>query len=442
MRDRRLWSVGDALGIVKATVARFGGAKPFDPADIAEWRAGWRIVAGAAIGMGTGVSLYLLVSSLFIERVTAEFGWTRGDMGIAGMVAFMVGAIALPVIGQLLDRFGFRRVVLVCVPAMALLYLAIALQAGSYAFYLVLMVWGGIFGGGTGGLAYTRPVVAAFQRARGLALGLATAGTSITGMIVPPILVATIVAYGWRAGLYVMVAITLFVGLPLALALIGRAREGRASAIDDVPDAALLDARDLTLKEARRTRRFWLLVIALVAVNIPGSGVVGQLSPLITDKGFSESSAALVMSIYAAGLLAGRLITGFSLDRLPAPAVGAVMTLIPAIGISLLMIPSPSFALAAVAVGMMGLQQGSEVDLIAYFVSRGFGLKHYSAIYGVIAMAGALSTMTALVLFGKVHDLTGSYHIALIIGAIAFCVGAGAFFSIGTTTASAGAGEG
>lgn len=408
-----------------------------DEADIAEWRAGWRIVAGAAVGLGTGVALYLLVASLFITRVTAEFGWTRGDMSIAGMVAFLTGALALPVIGQLLDRFGFRRVVLVCVPALALLYLAIALQPGSYAFYLSLMVWGGIFGGGTGAISYTRPVIAAFHRQRGLALGVATAGTSITAMIVPPILAAAIVAYGWRAGLYAMVALTLCVGLPLALFLIGRAREGAARAVDDVPDAVVLTVRDVTLRDAARGLRFWFLVAALVAVNIPGSGVVGQLAPLIGDKGLSEGAAALVMSIYAVGLLAGRLITGFSLDRLPAPTVAAVMTLIPAVGITLLMIPSPSFALAALAVGMIGMQQGSEIDLIAYFVSRGFGLKHYSSIYGAIAMAGALSTALGLVLFGKAHDATGSYDVALIIGAVAFVVGAGAFFALRGTKAGA-----
>ena len=62
--------------------------------------------------MGTGIGLYLLVASLFITHITREFGWTRGDMGVAGMVAFLTGAIALPLIGRLLDRVGYRRVVL------------------------------------------------------------------------------------------------------------------------------------------------------------------------------------------------------------------------------------------------------------------------------------------------------------------------------------------
>ena len=73
---------------------------------------------------------------------------------------------------------------------------------------------------------------------------------------------------------------------------------------------------------------------------------------------------------------------------------------------------------------------GNEIDLIAYFVSRGFGLKHYSTIYSMIAMAGAVSTAIALVLFPRVHDVTGSYDIALMIGTVGFCTGAFAFAAI------------
>ena len=419
------------MNIARTAIAKIAGAKPFDSADIAEWRAHWRIVIGAAIGMGTGIGLYLLVASLFITHVTKEFGWSRGDIGIAGMVGFVTGALVLPILGQLLDRFGFRRVVLVCTPALALLYLGAALQSGFYGFYLALTVWGGIFGGGTGALAYTRPVVAAFHRQRGLALGVATAGTSIAALFVPSLLAGIIAAYGWRAGFYALAVIALGVGMPIALVLIGRAREGVARASDDVPDSEHVTSRSMTVREALRDSRFWLIALALMAVNIPGSGVVGQLAPMISDKGLSPGAVAMVMSIYAVGLLAGRLVTGFSLDRLPAPKVAAVMTFIPAIGISLLLIPAPSFALAALAVGMMGLQQGSEIDLIAYFVSRSFGLKHYSSIYGLIATAGATSTAIALVLFGKIHDLTGSYDIALMVGTVGFCIGAAAFAAIG-----------
>ncbi len=396
-----------------------------------EWREGWMVALGASAGMGTGVALYLYVASIFIGPVGAEFGWSRGDLGLGGMVSFITGAVALPLIGRFVDRIGFRRVAVVGALGLASVYGLTALQPGSFAVYVALMIAGGVFGGGTSSLVYTRPVIATFERQRGLALGVATAGTSIAAMIAPPLLMYVIGEYGWRAGFFTLAALTALVGMPLALALIGRAKEATARARDELDVEDTPPVRDLTLREAMRRGRFWLLVAAIACINIPGSGVLGQLAPLVGDTGLSDGDVAIVMSIYAAGLLVGRLITGFSLDRLPAHWVGAVTTAVPAVGIVLLMIPAPSFALAAVAVAMIGAQQGAEVDLFAYFISRNFGLKHYGAIYGVIAVAGALSTAIALVSFGKIHDATGSYDIALMIGAVLFCLGALAFACIG-----------
>ncbi|MCE9523278.1 MAG: MFS transporter, partial [Alphaproteobacteria bacterium] len=406
-----------------------------ETADIAEWRRGWRIVLGAAVGLGTGIALYLTVASLFTTRVTAEFGWTRGDIGVAGAVAFLAGAVSLSVVGQILDRVGFRRVVLVCVPMLCVVYFGIAAVGGSYPLYLVLMVMGGVFGAGTGAIAYTRPVIAAFDRQRGLALGVSAAGVSLTAIVMPPLLTILIGMYGWRAGLYALVVVTLCIGLPIALWLIGRARETMGAevrdALSDAPEKTpeLLATADISLRDALRGKRFWVLALALVAVNIPGSGVVGQLAPMITDKGLSEAAAGLALSIYVVGLLIGRLVTGLALDRFPAANVAAFMTAVPAIGAALLLVPESSFLLAAIAVALIGLQQGSEVDLLAYFVSRGFGFKNYSSIFGAIATAGALSTATGLVLFGKVHEAMGNYDAALIIGAVAFLIGAMAFYS-------------
>jgi hypothetical protein len=260
------------VGAVKAAFVRLG-LKPFAPGDVEEWRRGWRIVAGAAVGLGTGISLYLLLSSLFIKGMTEEFKWSRGDMGTAGAFAFIVGAISLSIVGKIIDRVGFRPVVMVCAPALALLYIMIAQQPGVFWFYLVLMVWGGVFGAGTGAIAYTRPVVASFVRQRGLALGMATCGVSLMSIFVAPMLSELIEAHGWRTGLYALAVVTTVIGLPVALILIASAREAAARAVDDVPDAETLHVPDVTIGQALRMPSFWLIV-AFAADH--GQGVLGR----------------------------------------------------------------------------------------------------------------------------------------------------------------------
>lgn len=400
-------------------------------ADTAEWRKGWRIVLGAGVGIGTGVAVYLLTASLLIKGVTQEFGWTRGDLALAGASSFLIAAVALTFIGRFVDRFGFRAVVLVCVPALCSVYFLTTLVQGSFAFYIALLLVGGIFGGGTSSLVYTRPVIGAFDRQRGLALGLAASGTSLGAIIVAPILAALVGTYGWRAGLYGLIVVTLVIGMPLALWLIGSAKEAKGEASDELIDKAEVSPElNVSLRDALRGRAFWLIALALIAINIPGSGVVGQLAPMITDKGLSETEAGIAMSIYAIGLLVARVATGFALDRFPAPNVAAIATGVPALGALLLLVPEPNFVLAAFAVLLIGMQQGAEVDLLAYFVSRNFGTKNYGSIYGAIAMGGAIASAAGLVLFGKVHDFTKTYDIALMAGAAAFLIGAGSFFAL------------
>jgi predicted MFS family arabinose efflux permease len=289
------------------------------------------------------------------------------------------------------------------------------------------MIAGGAFGGGTASLVYTRPVIANFKQQRGLALGLSIAGTSIAAIFAPPLLSAMIGEFGWRAGFFTMAVLTGLIGMPLALVLIGRARE-RAVHLADEIDA--VNVRDVSLREAARGARFWLLIVAIVCINVPGAGVLGQLAPLVADTGLADPQVAIIMSIYSIGLLFGRVLTGFALDHIPAWIVGAVTTLIPAIGILMLMAPEPSFTLTAIAVALVGLQQGAETDLFAYVISHSFGIKHYGSIFGTVLTAGAFSTAVALVLFGEVHDATGSYDLALTIGAVLFCAGALAFAAI------------
>jgi sugar phosphate permease len=408
----------------------------FEAADRAEWQSGWRIVVGVGIGMGTGIALYLMVSSLFVTRITDEFGWSRGDLSLAAAVGYIAGALSLAVIGRLLDRHGYRRVVLVCVPGLALVYLGAASIEGSFTIYVLLMVVAGIFGTGTGALSYTRPLIAAFDRQRGLALGVAASGISVTAIAMPPLLAYVIGAHGWRAGFITMAIITLVIGLPLALWFIGRVKNERrvdteTLTLSELPEASEAERRapSIPLAQAMRGKQFWLLVVALVAINIPGSGIVGQLAPLLSDQGLSDTATGLALSVYALGLMAGRLITGFALDRVPVARVAALMTGVPAIGALILLVPEPHVAVALVAVALIGLQQGSELDLLAYFISRNFGFGHYSSIFGAIATAGALSTASGIVLFGQVHDATGAYTIALMVGAFAFLVGAVAFYA-------------
>ena len=111
------------------------------------------------------------------------------------------------------------------------------------------------------------------------------------------------------------------------------------------------------------------------------NGIVGHLVPLLTDRGFALGQATATLSAVGLSTIAGRLVSGYLLDRFFAPYVAAALFLLPLAGVGILAAGpgGPALILAAIALGF-GL--GAEVDVIGFMVSRYFGLRSYGEIYG------------------------------------------------------------
>jgi cyanate permease len=71
--------------------------------------------------------------------------------------------------------------------------------------------------------------------------------------------------------------------------------------------------------------------------------------------------------------------------------------------------------MALLAAILIGLGLGAEADLTPYLLTRYFGLRSFSTLYGfswtAYAMAGAIGPL----LMGKAFDVTGSYTLLLIV---------------------------
>ena len=136
--------------------------------------------------------------------------------------------------------------------------------------------------------------------------------------------------------------------------------------------------------------------------------IIIHLVPLLTDRGVSAQSAALVMSLGAVGGMLGRVGGGYLLDRFFAPYVAVCFFCGSALGIFLLWSGAVG-GLAFVAAFLGGLGVGAEFDIIAYMVSRYFGLRAFGEIYGYVFAAFTLGGVIGPPLMGIGFDSTGSY---------------------------------
>ena len=125
------------------------------------------------------------------------------------------------------------------------------------------------------------------------------------------------------------------------------------------------------------------MLVTFLLVGISLQAMMLHLVPLLRERGVGADAAALAQSTIFAGLLVGRLVTGWLMDRYFAPRVALAFLLAPILGIGMLALGANGAA-AFVAAALIGVAAGAEVDVIAYLASRYFGMRQYSRIYGSI----------------------------------------------------------
>lgn len=354
---------------------------------------------GCSLGSATGVILLFFTFSLFVLPIMAELDLTRGEMGVIQSL-IVLGALGAPLLGRLTDLWGFKPVFALSALCVVAIELGLALFATSWthmAFGVALL---GFVGVGTTALTVTRPVNAHFDTFRGRALGLVVVGVSITTMLVPILLQAVMEVWGWRGAMIALAGIAGGIGLPAVLLLVPpEIKAARDPAIPrPKPDWSFL-----------RTRDFWLMTGTNTVAGVATAGFVGQLSPIVQEEGLSAAVGALALSVFAAGQFVGRLGGGWLLDRYNPVRVAVLLILIPSSGFLFLIGSSGSALVVLLAAGLIGLQQGGELDVFAYFTARRFGMARYGTVYGAMSGFGWIGNAAGVVAVGLLHDRYGSY---------------------------------
>jgi predicted MFS family arabinose efflux permease len=383
-------------------------AAPLEPDEHSIRYAGWRVAAASsACVLVSFASLLVYTFAIFLKPLAAEFGWSREAVSAAFGLAALGVAACSPPLGLLLDRYPARRIILPCIAVFGTAFASLSLLTPHiwhlYAVFLVL----GIVGNGTAHLAYSRALTTWFDKRRGMAFSLLLGGGALGAMVLPPIAEALIQAFGWRLSFAILGASALVIGLPCGF----RVRQ-RPAASSSSHHAASAPATGATVSEGVRTRIFWIIVAELFLLSISQNGVITHLAALLTDRGISASNAAFAVSAMGGAILAGRLITGWLLDRFFAPHVAVCLFGLSALGTFLLAGAHSLFA-GAGAAALVGFGMGGEGDVTPYLLSKYFGLKSFSTLYGFTWTAYAIAGAVGPIIMGRAFDATGSYQALL-----------------------------
>jgi len=362
---------------------------------------GWRVVLAACLGvMGGFGSLFVYTFTVFVKPLGAEFGWNRESVSLGFAIAAMTVGLSSPLIGR-------RRVILPCMTVFGCGVASLALvRSGLWQFYATCFIIG-VVGNGAAHLAYARSISTWFQRRLGVALAFVMVGAGLGAMILPVVAQSIVSRSGWRAAYVSLGILALLLGLPLSWRYIGE--RGPAQ-----KHSAPVAHPGLTWQQGVRTFAFWIIVAVLFVSSISMNGAITQLSALLTDRGITPRDAALCASILGGSSVLGRIGTGWLLDRFFGARVTLVVSLVTAAGIFLLA-HANSFAAGSFAAALIGVGAGGEAAITPYLLTRYFGLRAFSTLYGLTWTFYAAAGATGPVILGRAFDSTGSYTFLLVI---------------------------
>lgn len=387
------------------------------------------VIFGAALGLASGLSVFLGAAGIFLKPVALSFNWSRADVAVLPMLAVIGSVIGAPCIGYIADRTGWNKVIAFSIMIVSLGLLAMSVAPPSHAYVVAVGLLIGIMGVATTPGGYISVISRTFDRRLGTALGFALVGVGVSAASVPVIAGKLLEIMDWRQAYACLAALSLVLGV-MAHQLIFRVLNINPDEADSAKGKTGVDTGNridtgegVSFGEAIRSYRFWLIGGVGVLSLFSTMGAALHLASYATDQGVSAMVAAQSAGLVGIGLMLSRIGVGLMLDKLFAPFVACVMFVAGAAGFYLLTadILQSAWALSLGAV-LVGVSHGAEGDLIPFLARKYFGVRAFGSVYGALFGMAILGGAVGAYVYGMCFDLLKSYIPILQLSAVLCCI--------------------
>lgn len=260
----------------------------------------WLVCLGGALALFAVMGLGVNVFSVYQPEIIRLNGFTdaQGSWITTTRSLFILGALLC--VNQLCARFGLRRIMTAGVVFVGLSCLCFA-YAGSFPVYCAAAALTGV-GYCWGGMVPISLAIARwFQDRRGLALGLASAGSGVSTVIAPVLLTRTMARWGMRTAFLCEGAAVLLCAL-LVWLLVRDAPKGPS--VSPSPEQSAQERPGLSKGQ-------WaLLLLAALLVGATGGPGFSHLTMLYTSSGYDSLFVAGLISCLGAMISVGKILCG------------------------------------------------------------------------------------------------------------------------------------
>nr|WP_034805736.1 MFS transporter [Intrasporangium oryzae] len=381
-------------------------------------------VAATTFLTAIGAAGFRATPGVLILPLQEEFGWPLGLIGTAVSVNLLLFGLTAPFSAALMEHFGVRRVV---AGALVLVATGSILPIWMSSSWQLILCWGILVGLGTGSMAMSLVATVTgrwFVARRGLVTGVLTAAGATGQLIFLPVLAWLAQNHGWRAAAVVTASAALLV-VPLVLWRLHDhpsdlgltaygAPEGTpvARPVRPVVHPARLALG--ALRDASRTRVFWLLAGSFAVCGMSTNGLVGtHFIPAAHDHGMAQTTAASLLALVGVFDIVGTIFSGWLTDRVDARLLlaayytlrGASLFLLPSLFSDEMHVNMLAFIL------FYGLDWFATVPPTMALCRSAFG-DRAPIVFGWVFASHQVGAAIAAVGAGLVRDELGTYDLA------------------------------
>ncbi len=389
---------------------------------------GWFIVAaGLLIISLDGILLYSF--GIFVPYLEKSFDATHLEISSLITVRNIFFAFSMVIAGRLIDKYNPKYVIFIggLTAVIGMLFTAYADNLWELAFFYAVLP-------GIGNGFFYIPSLAIisrwFNEKRALAIGIATLGVPISGMVINPLDAWLISTVGLESSLIIL-AIIIFVILLCAFVMKKAPEAEAANGTSDSPSQqAADDGNSMGVMDALKTKPFWVLyfifflgmnTFLIILINLFDYGIESGIDPLVA----SGAPAAL-----AFGSIFGRLFfSGVLTKYMNNKQVLFTSYFLEALSILIIIFFQEVWAFYLFGF-LFGFFYSGHMPIFPTILSQYFGTKNIGSIMGVSATGFSLASVSGPILAGYLHDTTGTHDLTIIFSAVICFVTAASTFLI------------
>jgi MFS family permease len=375
---------------------------------------GWiiAIASGLILVITNGMTLAGL--NVFDKPMLEELGDLAGApvrldaFKLRDAITLTASGLLAPLAGALADRFGVRPLMILGGLLLSVgyfLYSRVDSLADIYGIHV-------IFASALAACGLVVNVILIsrwFVTNRGLALGIALAGTSLGNGTLPPINAALMAELGWRDAFMWSSLLPLLV-IPIVLFIVRErpADKGLVAPGSEMVNGKPADLTGMVLREAVKTRNFWILALVAMFTFFSIIGTQAHLNLFMLAQGFSQMDAGYGYTVLFYLGLVGKLLSGFLADRFGHKPI-FVGTLSFMLAGGLVFAAGPDGKLLWLGLSLFGLGWGGLYTLLQLLAADYFGPRHLGKILGAITVLDTTGGGLGPAVIGTIRESTGTY---------------------------------